>query len=555
MDFLHSLIPTAPAAVTSLILALVIASGLAFGNVRFWGIQLGVAGVLFSGLVFGHFKAPADERILEFAREFGLILFVYTLGMQVGPAFFGSLKREGLRLNLVAALIALASGAIAVTFAKFTSIPFPVIAGMLSGATTNTPSLAAAQQALQSVTGLQGEVMKLPGLGYAVCYPFGILGIILTMILIRKIFTVKPEQEAAAYLTQHSKNKAGVETMSIRIDNGNFEGLTVCEVPLLSDGHLVISRVLHQGAVEIATPSTVLHEKDIVLAVGPREKLEALKLMLGSAVTLDWNKSDETIISKWVMVTRKEIAGKTLQELDVFLYGVAVTRVSRAEIEMPANPEIELNYADALLAIGTADAIKKFAAICGNSTRELNHPDLIPVFLGISLGVLLGSIPFHFPGMPSPLKLGLAGGPLIVALILSKIGRVGKLIWYMPLGANLMLREIGITLFLACVGLRSGDKFLEILLHGEGLTWFAAGTVITFVPLFTAALAARIFMKMNYLSLCGLLAGSMTDPPALAFANQITPSSAQVVSYASVYPLVMILRVLIAQILVMFLAR
>lgn len=555
MASLQSILPAAPAAAAALVLALVIALGHWLGSLKVAGIRLGIAGVLFSGLLFGHFKVHADERILEFAREFGLILFVYTIGMQVGPAFFASLKREGLRLNLVAAAIVLGGSAIAVLFARFTPIPFPVVMGMLAGATTNTPSLAAAQQALQTVPGFSSEALSLPGLGYAVCYPFGIVGIIFSMMLVRKIFRISPQEEAQDYLARHSKSRAEVATMSIRIDNPNFNGLTVCEIPLLAEGDLVISRILHENSVEVASPSSLLHQKDVVLAVGKKEKLEALKLMLGSAVTLDWRKSDETITAKWVRVTRHEIAGKRLEDLDCFLYGVAVTRISRSEIEFPANPEIEINYADALLVVGNAQAIETFAAICGNSLKELDHPQLIPVFLGIALGVLLGSFPFPVPGMPSPLKLGLAGGPLIVALLLSRAGRIGKLIWYMPASANLMLREVGISLFLACVGLKSGDAFVDILVHGNGFLWFLAGTLITFAPLFLGGLIARLFLRMNYLSICGLLAGSMTDPPALAFANQITPSSAQVVSYAAIYPLVMILRVLIAQVLVVFLAR
>ncbi len=555
MDALMSFLPTSPAAATVLALALIISLGLCIGNIRFAGIQLGVAGVLFSGLIFGHFKVHVDERILEFAREFGLILFVYTLGMQVGPAFFASLKREGLRLNMLAMYVVLTGAGVAVAVGTAFKIPFAVLIGMLSGATTNTPSLAAAQQSLLAHGGYSGELLKLPGLGYAVCYPFGIMGIIISMILIRRMFGVNPEEEAQHYLDLHTQNTPGIETLSIRIDNNNFDGLEISDMPFMYENRITISRVLHEGVVSVATPATRLYKKDVVLAVGPREKLTALQLMLGSGVSVDWRKSDEKITSKWVLVTRKEIAGRTLRELDAFLYSVAVTRVSRLGMQLPATPELIINYADELMVVGENEAITRFAAICGNSTKELNHPELIPVFVGISLGVLVGTFPLHVPGIPSPLKLGLAGGPLVVALALSKIGRIGKLIWYMPAGANLMLREIGIALFLACVGLKSGDAFLEILLHGDGVLWFGAGTLITFIPVFTAGLAARLFFRMNYLSLCGLLAGSMTDPPALAFANQVSPSSAQVVSYAAVYPLVMILRILLAQVLVVFLAR
>ncbi len=555
METILQLLTGVSSAHTILVIALVIALGLALGSIRIFGVNLGVAGVLFAGIAFGHFKIHIQPEILEFTREFGLILFVYTIGMQVGPGFFSSFKRDGIRMNVLAAMIVLVGAVITVALSKTLSIPFPVAVGMFSGATTNTPSLAAAQQALQEVASLGADALRMPGLGYAVCYPFGIVGIILSMIAIRIFFKIDPKEEGEHYSEVHAKHRRALEVMDFKVENPNLNGCALDAIPLPAGGGLVISRVLHQGETQIAMPDTLIFPGDILRAVGPRERLEDLKLIIGQPVTPQWGVLKESIITKRVVVTRRDVAGKSIGDLDPFLYGVTVTRISRAEVEFAATPDVEINFADTLLVVGEEEGIRKFALIVGNSVKALDHPELIPVFIGIALGVILGSLPFHFPGMPAPLKLGLAGGPLLVAMLLSRIGRFGKLIWYMPISANFMLREIGISLFLACVGLKSGDQFLATLTQGQGMVWLAGGALITVVPLLLAGVWARFYYKMNYLSVCGLLAGSMTDPPALAFANQITASNAQVISYAAVYPLVMIMRVVVAQILVLLFAH
>ncbi len=539
------------AAYTILILSAIIASGHALGGLKLGSFQLGVAGVLFSGLLLGHFKIHVDPHILEFAREFGLILFVYTIGIQVGPGFFASFKKDGIKLNSLAVIAVLIGAVSAVILSQVVHIPMPVMLGILSGATTNTPSLAAAQQALQEIPGITSEILKMPSLGYAICYPFGIIGTILAMVLVRFLLKINPRNEADLYSKQHSKTRRSLETRDILVKNTNFNGMTLDQIPL-PEKSAVISRIMHQGQVQVTSPDSLIQTGDIVRAVGTPEKLEELRLILGAWAQVDWEAENENIITKWVVVTRKEILGKKIDELEPFIYGVAVTRISRSDVEFSAAAEIELNFADRLMVVGDESGIKKFSAIIGNSAKELNAPELVPVFLGIAAGVILGSFPFQIPGMPAPLKLGLAGGPLIVAMLLSRAGRIGRVVWYLPTSANFMMREIGISLFLASVGLKSGDRFVETLVNGSGGVWILAGALITLIPLVIVGLWARVRMKLNFLSISGLLAGIHTDPPALAFANQMAPSNAQVISYAAVYPLVLILRVLMAQILVLF---
>lgn len=552
METLIQLFTVDSVAHTVLLLTVIIALGIFAGSIPVFGIRLGVAGVLFAGLLFGHFKAVINPETAEFVREFGLILFVYTIGMQVGPGFFSSLKRDGAGLNAAAAAIVLLGAAMTVLISEFWQIPMSVAVGMFAGATTNTPSLAAAQQALKELSGFSADTLKMPGLGYAVCYPFGIIGILLTMILIRTGLKIAPKSEAENYEHQHAKQKTVIEAADFRVENVNLNACSAETLPL--PGKVVLSRIMHGEKAQIVLPDSRIYTGDVVRAVGSKEALADLRLLLGSRIQFDWGEVNEEIVTQRVLVTRREAVGKVLGDLDPFLYGVTVTRIRRGEVEFPAAPDIEVKIADTLMVVGEAHGIKKFAAIVGNSVKHLDHPELIPIFVGIALGVILGSLPFHVPGMPAAVKLGLAGGPLLVAIVLSSVGRIGKLIWYMPVSANFMLREIGISLFLACVGLRSGDKFAETLIAGEGIRWMLGGALITFVPLALTGFFLRLKYKMNYLSICGLLAGSMTDPPALAFANQIYPSNAQVISYAAVYPLVMILRVLAAQALVIFFA-
>lgn len=552
-NFLVQLLTGHSVAQAVFVFGLVIALGLGFGSLRFRGIRLGVAGVLFSGILFGHFGIKVNEEILEFAREFGLILFVYTIGMQVGPGFFASLRRQGLGLNLVAAAIVGGGVLITALLIWFGGVPVPAAIGIFSGATTNTPSLAAAQQALREVAGLNPESLKLPGLGYAVAYPFGILGIILTMLVIRFAFRLHPSSEAAEYEKHHHREHPKLEVIDVEVQNPNLNGIMLKKIPGFGHYPVVVSRIFHAGDLAVAQPETVVYTGDVLRLVGTREKLEEFMLTVGRESKIDLGTVKSPITVRRVIVTRPDAAGKSLAELDARKrFGITVTRITRSEVEFIPSSDLEFHLADSLIVVGEQSAVQRFAEEMGDTPKELDHPQVIPIFIGIALGILLGSFPVSLPGFPAPIRLGLAGGPLLAAIVFSRIGKIGKLIWYMPASANFIVREVGIALFLACVGLRAGDKFVSTLLQGDGFYWMACGAAITALPLLVAGIAARLFGKMNYLTLCGLLAGSMTDPPALAYAGQLASSNAQMVSYATVYPLVMILRVLSAQILVLF---
>jgi putative transport protein len=556
MDFIIQLFTEDTVAHTVLILGLVAALGLLVGSIRIFGINLGIAGVLFVGLAFGHFGLGINEHVLEFAKEFGLILFVYTIGVQVGPGFTDSLRRQGLPLNIMAASVVLLGVLMTLVVSHFGRIDIKAAVGLYSGAVTNTPSLGAAQQALKDIPGLPDEAAKLPGLGYAIAYPFGIIGIILTMLLVRALFRVNIAQESEQIARIQRPAVPPPSNANLQVTNPNLDGLRIRDIPGLAESGVVISRILHEGKLEVAHPETVMRLGDVLHAVGPEKKLRQLQLVVGSESDVDLKEMPSSLIIRRLVVTRRAVLGKTLEELDlVGRFGVTVTRVSRAEIEFTPTRDYRLQFGDTLLAVGEEEGINRAAAEVGNSVRRLNHPEIVPIFVGIVLGVIVGSWPVEIPGMPAPVKLGLAGGPLVVAILLSRLGRVGPLVWYMPISANFILREVGIVLFLACVGLRAGDQFVATLVNGDGLRWMAWATLITLVPLLVVALVARAIYRVNYLSLCGLLAGSMTDPPALAFATNITGSDAPNVSYATVYPLVMLLRVLSAQAIVLLLVR
>ena len=431
--------------------------------------------------------------------------------------------------------------------------------GLLSGATTNTPSLAAAQQALKEALGdgpALAAAAKLPGLGYAVSYPFGVLGIIGVMLGVRAAFRIVLKRESDELESHRAAEAPPLARANLEVANPNLVDLPLEKVPLLGGPGLVVSRIWQDGTLQVPRPDTRLRLGDVLLAVGRREDLDALRVVVGRESTLDLRSLPSAITTRRMIVTRTAATGSTLGELD-FLgrFGVQVTRVSRAEVELTAHPDFELQYGDTVLAVGEPADIQKASAELGDSPKTLNYPHLVPMFLGIALGVVLGSIPFSLPGVPAPVRLGLAGGPLVVAIVLARLGRLGPLVWYMPISANYALRETGIVLFLAAVGLGAGDVFVETLVHGDGLRWMACGAVVTILPILVVALVARAALRMNYLTLCGLLAGSMTDPPALSFATSVSGSEAPSLAYATVYPMTMILRVLSAQLLVLYLVR
>ncbi|MBX7138035.1 MAG: putative transporter [Oligoflexia bacterium] len=535
-----------------IVIGLVAASGLAVGAIRAWGLSLGIAGVLFTGIAFGHFGLKLDPAILDFCREFGLILFVYTIGLQVGPGFFSSLRKQGLPLNIMAASTVILGSLIAIVLSKGFGASVPMAVGVLAGATTNTPSLAAAQQALQDLPHISSDVLKLPGLGYALAYPFGVAGVILSMLLLKLLFGVKVKQELLELEQLRKQTVAQVVHLSLEVKNQNLAGLTLSQVPTLSQSGVVISRIMQSGKrPERARAEHVINIGDILLAVGPKETLEQLTLIIGAQAAIDIRKLESAVVSRDILITESWPLGKTIDELDLGgSFGVTATRLRRADVQLPMGPAVRLQFGDALRLVGEEADVQAAAKQLGNSIKQLNYPRLIPVFIGILVGIAIGTYPIQIPGMPSAVRLGLAGGPLIAAILLSRLGHVGSLVWHMPASANFMMREMGIVLFLSCVGLKAGDHFLEVLLNGQALYWILGGVLITMLPLLIVGTVARLVYKTNYLSLCGLLAGSMTDPPALSFATSLTGSDEPSISYSTVYPLTMLLRVVFAQIVV-----
>lgn len=541
-------------AISVSLLALVAVVGLWLGSFEFKGVGLGIGGVLFGGIFVGHFVhqngIALDLHTLHFVQEFGLILFVYSIGIQVGPGFFSSLRSTGLRLNGLAALLVLLGCLVAAGLHQFLGVPLPVVLGVFSGAVTNTPSLGAGQQILTEL-GSSAESVSRMGMAYAMAYPFGICGILLSMWLIRLFFRININQEAAAFEEQSGRSRASLQTLNVALRNVNLDGLALKDVPMLNDGRVICSRLKRGDTLSVPKPQTLLQVDDVLHLVGEPELLRGVQLVIGEEVNVSLSTHGTQLRVERVVVTNVKVIGKSLTELALpQTYDVVISRLDRAGVQLVPQPSTALQFGDILNLVGMPDAIEVVAGMMGNAQQKLQQVHMLPVFIGIGLGVLLGSIPFYLPGIPAALKLGLAGGPLVVALIVSRIGSVGTLHWFMPPSANLALRELGIVLFLAVVGLKSGGQFLATLLEGPGVSWLLYGMLITLLPLMTVGLLARMVWRTNYLTLCGLLAGSMTDPPALAFANGMHPTSgAAALSYVTVYPLVMFLRIVAPQLL------
>ncbi|HIF9187482.1 TPA: putative transporter [Photobacterium damselae] len=540
------------------ILALVAVLGLWMGNWRIRGVGLGIGGVLFGGIIVGHYTdawgIALDAHTLHFIQEFGLILFVYTIGIQVGPGFFASLRSSGLKLNGFAALIVVIGCLVAILLHQFFDVPLPVILGVYSGAVTNTPSLGAGQQILSEL-GANESMLDLTGMGYAVAYPFGICGILLTMWLVRLLFKVNVDHEADEYDSNNGKKTESLHTINVAVKNPNLNGLTLSQVPALTEGSIVCSRLKRGSQLYIPKPNTRIETNDLLHLVGNPKALDKARLVIGEEVDTSLSTRGTDLRVQRLVVTNEIVLGKKIRDLELKeKYDVVVSRLNRAGVELVPTSQTSLQFGDILNLVGRQEAIEAVSGLVGNAHQKLQQVQMLPVFIGIGLGVLLGSIPLYLPGFPAAIKLGLAGGPLIVALILARIGSIGKLYWFMPPSANLALREIGIVLFLAVVGLKSGGGFVDTLVNGDGLSWMGYGILITFLPLMITAIVARMFSGLNYLTICGMLAGSMTDPPALAFANGLHPTSgAAALSYATVYPLVMCLRIISPQLLALLL--
>ena len=541
-------------ALTVSVLALVAVVGLWIGNIKIRGVGFGIGGVLFGGIIVGHFVDQAGMTLsgdmLHFIQEFGLILFVYTIGIQVGPGFFASLRVSGLRLNLFAILIVILGGLVTAVLHKLFNIPLPVVLGIFSGAVTNTPALGAGQQILRDL-GVPFEVVDQMGMSYAMAYPFGICGILLTMWLVRLFFRINVEKEAQRFEESSGNGHAHLHTINVRVENPNLNQMAIQDVPMLNNDNIVCSRLKRGELLMVPAPGTLIQAGDLLHLVGRPEDLHNAQLVIGQEVATSLSTRGTDLKVERVVVTNEKVLGKKIRDLHVKQrYDVVISRLNRAGVELVASSSASLQFGDILNLVGRPEAIDAVAAELGNAQQKLQQVQMLPVFIGIGLGVLLGSIPLFIPGFPAALKLGLAGGPLIMALILGRIGSIGKLYWFMPPSANLALRELGIVLFLAVVGLKSGGDFVATLTQGDGLSWIAYGIFITAIPLLTVGILARMLAKMNYLTLCGMLAGSMTDPPALAFANNLhATSGAAALSYATVYPLVMFLRIITPQLL------
>ena len=537
-----------------LILALVIALGIMLGKIKVAGISLGVTWILFVGIIFSHFGMQLNEHLIHFMKEFGLILFVYSIGLQVGPGFFSSFKKGGVRLNLLATMVVCAGVLVTCGLYVITGLPVTTMVGILSGAVTNTPGLGAAQQAYSDMTGIDSPDIAL---GYAVAYPLGVIGIILSMMVLRRVFRIDfAKEEKKALDTMDVQHDSVAQPHSLSVVNPALEDKSIRELQGLVNRDFVISRIRRQGGeIEIADDDTLLHVGDQILVVTTPRDAAAITAFIGRDVQVEWEQLDKRLISRRILITKPELNGKSLAQLKLHAgFGVSITRVNRAGVDLIAQPSLQLQMGDRVTVVGTEVSIANVEKVLGNSMKRLNAPNLIPIFIGIVLGVMLGSLPFTFPGIPQPVKLGLAGGPLIVSILISRFGPKFKLVTYTTMSANLMLREVGIALFLACVGLGAGEEFVETIIDGGGYAWIGYGAIITILPLLIVGVIGRLWFKVDYFTLIGVMAGATTDPPALAYSNDLAGNDIPSVGYATVYPLTMFLRVLSAQLLILFLA-
>ena len=540
-----------------LILSLTIAFGIILAKIKVRGVSLGVTWILFVGIVFGHFNMNLDEHLLHFLKEFGLILFVYSIGLQVGPGFFSAFKKGGFTLNMLAVLVVALGVGITVILHFTTGTPITTMVGILSGAVTNTPGLGAAQQANSDLNGIDAPDIAL---GYAVSYPLGVVGIILSLLALKyllRINTAQEEKEAEVGLGH--LQELTVRPVSIEVRNESVDGIKIKELRPLLNRKFVISRIKHRegGETELVDSETVIHVGDIILVISTPIDVEAITIFFGKEIKMEWEQLRRrrflsSMKNSVNLITKPELNGKTLSQLKIRNnFGASITRINRSGVDLVAGPQLQLQMGDRVTIVGTELAVAHAEKVLGNSMKRLNHPNLIPIFIGIALGCILGSIPFAFPGIPQPVKLGLAGGPLIVSILISRFGPKYKLITYTTMSANLMLREIGISIFLACVGLGAGEGFVDTIIHGGGYIWVGYGVIITILPLLVTGLVGRYYCKLNYFTLIGVLAGSTTNPPALAYSNDLTSCDAPAVGYATVYPLTMFLRVLTAQLLIL----
>ncbi|WP_321424788.1 putative transporter [uncultured Bacteroides sp.] len=558
MNWLQTLL-TDPESVAHIVMlyAFVIVLGVLLGKIKIFGVSLGVTFVLFAGILMGHFGFTGNVNILHFIREFGLILFVFCIGLQVGPSFFSSFKKGGMTMNLLAfGVVALnITVALVLYYSLNGRVELPMMVGILSGAVTNTPGLGAAQEAINQLHSA-GVIQNVPqiALGYAVAYPLGVIGIIGAMILVRVIFRVnsKAEEEDWNSVTDDSHSKPHI--MHLEVHNEAIFGKEMSYVMNLSGRPFVVSRIRKDGQVSIPSSDTILSKEDQIFVVCSEPDAEAISAFIGKEISVNWEEPNSPLVSRRILVTKSEMNGKKLGQLKLRnLYGVNITRVNRSGVDLFANPNLVLQVGDRVTVVGNQDAIENVTTVMGNSMKRLNEPNILTIFVGIFVGILFGSLPFAFPGVPTPVKLGLAGGPLVISILIGRFGYKLNLVTFTTQSANLMLREVGLLLFLASVGIEAGGKFFETVVQGDGLLWVGCGFLITFIPLIIVGIIGRGYFKLNYFMLMGLIAGSNTDPPALAYATQSTGSDAPAVGYSTVYPLTMFLRVLAAQLIILLL--
>lgn len=552
MDWLVNLFTAHSIAHAVLIIGLTIAMGLLLSRIKFGSVSLGITWVLFVGIILSHFGLGIDHQICHFVKEFGLILFVYSIGLQVGPGFISSLKEGGIKLNSLAMLIIFLGCATCYTIHLITGEDLTTMIGVLSGAVTNTPGLGAAQQAVSDTitdpTIAAATTNRLAS-AYAVAYPLGVVGIIISMILIRYLFRIKLEREK---ILAERNNAPKTVRIDLKVSNRGIIGKKIEDIAHITRSKFVVARMIRGGKQEIASADTVLHEGDIMRVVISNRDVELVQSLIGESVQIDdkeWQTSASNLEKRRILVTKSAINGKHISDLHIReSYNVTITRVVRAGIELVATYELRLQMGDVVVVVGRKNDLDQVAAILGNSVHRLDHPNLLPIFIGIFLGVLLGSVPIMLPGVPLPVKLGLAGGPLIVAILMARYGPNYKLVTFTTNSANMMIREIGISLFLAAVGLGAGEGFVSAIANG-GYWWILFGVAITMLPLLITGIVARKACKLDYFSIMGLMSGAMTDPPALAYANSVSSNDRAAVAYATVYPLTMFLRIFTAQIL------
>lgn len=558
MDWLINLFTTTDSvAHIALLYAIVIAVGVYLGKIKIGGISIGVTFVLFAGIAAGHIGFTAPTNILSFLQEFGLILFVFMSGLQVGPGFLESFRKGGITLNLLSTVMVVLN--VIVMFACYyiffdTSDPknLPMMVGTLYGAVTNTPGLGAANETFYSIFD-KGEVPQIAS-GYACAYPLGVLGIIGATIAIKYIFGIKLEKEEEELAKEEEDNDdVKPHFMDLEVTNLYLEGKTLAQVHNFLNRDFVCSRILHDGHVSIPNGSTIFHIGDKLFVVCAENDAEAIIAFIGPTINVDWKKQDEPMVSKRILVTRSSINGKTLGQMHFSsAYGVNVTRVTRQGMDLFAIPSLSLQVGDRIMVVGPEDAVNRVAAVMGNSIKRLDAPNIATIFVGVFIGILFGSIPVAIPGIPVPIKLGIAGGPLIIAILIGRYGYKVHLVTYTTTSANMMLREIGLMLFLASVGIKAGDGFLETVIQGDGVKYVYTGFLITIIPILIIGIIARKKYKFNYFTIMGMIAGTYTDPPALAYANSICSKEAPSIGYSTVYPLSMFLRIFTAQIIVLF---